>query len=318
MTTPNPTPSAEAINNALAELGIDGSGAAEQAWRSQLGISTGLAQHLQSIADAVGAAKRRAESALAVYTETAPSAAEIEAAQQELLAASTQDDPRNPQRLAVAEDKLGELLARQQHAEDTFQRDSADNVEQLDADRKSAEEELSPEARAKLAQLLGALAGPPGGAAPAGAPAGVAAGPASAGGPPASGFTPMSGSGSEDSGFSPGGSYMGEEQPGQTHTASSSAPVTSQPTLVNASTSAQVGGGSAPVATSGPAEAGGQPRAMPGGFMPPMAPGMGMGAGGQNGPKREGDGQRQASSALDRDELLNGDDLLNRSVKGRI
>ncbi|OBF76601.1 MULTISPECIES: hypothetical protein [Mycobacteriaceae] len=317
MTTPTPAPSAEAITDALHDLGIDGSGAAEQAWRSQLAISTDLSRHLQSIVEAVGAAKQRAESALAEYTANAPTAAEIEAAQQELLAASTQDDPRNPQRLAEAENKLGELLARQQAAEDKYERDSTDNAQQLDSDRKTADEALSPEARAKLAQLLGALAGPPA-AMPAGAPAGAPAGPPPAAGAPASGVTPMSGSGGEDSGFSPGGSYIDDEQPGQTHTSSNPAAVSSAPTLVNAATNAQVGAGSAPVATSGqPAAAASQPGAMHGGFMPPMAPGMGMGGAGQNGPKPDSD-QRKSSSTLDRDELLNGDDLLNRSVKGRL
>ncbi|MBU8820341.1 hypothetical protein KL864_31155 [Mycolicibacterium goodii] len=319
MTAPNPTPSADAIADALATIGIDGTGAAEQAWRTQLSISSDLAQHLQAIAAAVQAAQRRAESALAEYTAAAPSAEEIEAAQLELLAASTSDDPSNPQRLAEAERKLGELLARQQHAEDKYQRDSTQNIEQLDADRESAEEELSPQARAKLAQLLGALASAPGAAMPAGAPGAVQGAPAAASGQPMSGFTPMSGSGSEDSGFSPGRSYIDNEEPGQTHTSSSPAPATSQPTLVNATTNAQVGGGSAPVATSGgPVPAGaGQPAGMSGGFMPPMAPGMGMGAAGQNNSKRESEG-RQSSSTLDRDELLNGDDLLNRSVKDRI
>lgn len=319
MTTPTPAPSAEAITDALRALGIDGAGASEQAWRSQLAISTDLARHLQSIVEAVSAAKQRAESALAEYTANAPSTAEIEAAQQELLAASTQDDPRNPQRLSEAENKLGELLARQQAAEDKYQRDSTDSAQQLDSDRKSADEELSPEARAKLAQLLSTLAGAPGTAPTAGPPASAPAAPAPAAGLPASGFTPMSSSGSDDSGFSPGGSYIDDEQPGQTHTSSNPAAVSSAPTLVNAATNAQVGAGSAPVATSGSSTAAAPSGAMHGGFMPPMAPGMGMGMGGagQNGPKHDSD-ERRSSSKLDRDELLNGDDLLNRSVNGRL
>lgn len=316
MTLPVPAqPNPAAVTDALEALGVDGAGAASDAWREQLRTGSAIAAHLQAIAAAVTAAKDRAKAALDDYTGSAPSNAEIEAAQQELLAAGAEDNPRDPGRLARAEEKLGELLARKQRAEDTYHRDSVDNADQLDADQKKADDDLSPQARAKLAQLLSSLAAAPAQAMNGSAPPAAAGAPAAAG-YPMSGYTPMSDSGA-DSGFSPGESSSGEE-PGVTHTSSDPTPVLSQPTLTNATTSAPVGTPATPVATAGPAVPAGQSGMGAGGFMPPMMPGMGMGGAAPHSAANRDDNASRTESGLDRDELLNGDDLLNRSVKGRL
>lgn len=316
MSAPLSGPNAQAITDVLSQIGLSGSGATADQWRQQMDINTSIATHLQTIAAAVTAAKQRASDALSDYTAAAPTAAEIDAVQQELLAATQEDDTRHPERLKKAEDKLGELLARKQRAEDKFGKDTQDNTDQLAADRKSADGELSPQARAKLAQLLGSMtampASPMGGGAPAAAPAGGAP---SAGGRPVSGFSPSS-SVSDSSDMGPVGSSGGGEEPGLTHTTTDLGAVASAPTLTNVTSGSPIGSEATPVATAGAqSAAGGSPAA--GGFMPPMAPGMGMGGAGRNqGTGREGEGR--TGSKLDRDEVLNGDDLLSRSVKGRL
>ncbi len=306
-----------ALTDALHSLGISDSGATGDAWREELRTGKAIAAHLQTIAAAVTAAKQRATTALDNYKGSAPSTAEIEAAQQELLAAGSEDNPRDPGRLARAEEKLGDLLARKQRAEDKYHRDSADNVDQLSADQKSADEELSPAARAKLQQLLSSLAAAPASAMAGGAPSPAAAGAPAAGGYPGSGYTPMSDSGS-DSGFTPGDSISSGDEPAITHTSSDPTRVVSQPTLTNATTSAPVGSPGTPVATAGPAVPAGQAGLGSGGFMPPMMPGMGAGGAAPHGGANRDDKASRTEAALDRDELLNGDDLLNRSVKGRL
>ncbi|MEE3755341.1 hypothetical protein [Mycobacterium intracellulare] len=302
------------ITDALNQIGLSGEGATADAWRKQMQTSTSIATHLESVAAAVAAAKDRAVAALRDYTDNAPSAAEIDAAQQELLAASEGDDTRNPDRLKKAEDKLGDLLARRQRAEEKYHKDSTDNLDQLGADHKAADEQLSPEARAKLAQLLQSLASAPASAMPMGAGAPGAA-PATSG-HPSSGFNPGSDI-TDDSDFGPSTS-SDREEPGQTHTSSDPSPVTSQPTLTNATTAVPTGVQSTPVAVAGQGSPAGASGPAMGGFAPPIPPGMGMGgASRQPASKREGEGAH-TESKLDRDELLNGDDLLNRSVKGRL
>lgn len=313
MSAPTPTPNPQTIADSLNEIGISGDGAAASAWRTQLRTSTSIATHLESIAAAVTAAKHRATAALRDYTDAAPSTAEIDAAQQELLAALQEDDTRSPDRLKRAEDKLGDLLARRQHAEEKYRQESSDNVDRLENERESADEDLSPEARAKLQQLLGWLAAPPAAAMPTG---GAPATPTVAGGYPESGFSPSSDVTDSDAGpvTSSGGD---EDPPVQTHTSSDLAPVTAQPTLTNASTTVP-GTQSAPVATAPQSGSlAGQSGAGAGGFVPPIPPGMGMGAGRQLDSKRDEDGAR-SDSDLNRDVLLNGDDLLTRSVKNRL
>jgi hypothetical protein len=316
MSAPTPAPNPQAISDSLTEIGISGDGAAASAWRAQLRTSTSIAAHLEAIAAAVTAAKHRVAAALRDYTDAAPSAAEIEAAQQELLAASQEDDTGNPDRLKRAEDKLGDLLARRQHAEEKYRKDSSDNVDRLGDERRSADDELSPEAREKLQQLLSWLAAAPAAAMPTG---GAPAAPAAACGYPGSGFSPSSDV-TADSDARPVSSTPGgnEDPPVQTHTSSDLAPVTSQPTLTNASTTAP-SAQSTPVATA--AQSGlltGQSGSESGGFVPPIPSGMGMsGAGRQLSSKSDADTSR-SDSDLNRDELLNGDDLLTRSVKGHL
>jgi hypothetical protein len=317
MSAPTPVPDPQAISDSLKQIGISGDGAAASAWRAQLRTSTSIAAHVESIAAAVTAAKHRATAALRDYTEAAPSTTEIDAAQQELLAASQEDDTSNADRLKRAEDKLGDLLARRQHAEEKYRKDSSDNIDRLGDERKSADEELSPEAQAKLQQLLSWLAAAPAAAMPTG---GAPAAPAAAGGYPDSGFSPSSDV-TADSDARPVRSTSGgdeDDPPVQTHTSSDLAPVTSQPTLINASTTAP-SAQSTPVATaaqSGPLT--GQSGSGAGGFVPPIPPGMGMsGAGRQPSSKSDEDASR-SDSDLNRNELLNGDDLLTRSVKGRL
>lgn len=314
MSAPISPPNPQAITDALNQIGLSGEGATADAWRKQMQTSTSIAAHLESVAAAVAAAKERAVTALRDYTDNAPTAAEIDAAQQELLAASESDTPGDPGRLKRAEDKLGELLARRERAEAKYHKDSADNLDQLGADHKAADEQLSPEARAKLGQLLQSLAAAPASAMPMGAGAPAAPGAIPAAGRPSTGFNPGSDV-IDASDFGP--STTGGEEPGQTHTSSDPSPVMSAPTLTNATTAVPTGVESTPVAVAGPGSPAGPGGTAMGGFAPPMMPGMGMGgAGRQPAGKREGDGS--AESKLDRDEVLNGDDLLNRSVKGRL
>jgi hypothetical protein len=315
MSAPTPVPNPQTIAEALNEIGISGDGAAAGAWRAQLRTSTSIAAHLESIAAAVTAAKHRASAALRDYTDAAPSTTEIDAAQQELLAASQEDDTSNPDRLKRAEDKLGDLLARRQHAEEKYRQESSDNVDRLGNERKSADEELSPEAQARLQQLLRWLADAPAAAMPTGA---APAAPVTAGGYPDPRSSPSSDI-TDDSAVGPVNASRGDEDPPvQTHTSSDLAPVTAQPTLTNASTTA-TSAQSTPVVTaaqSGPLA--GQSGTGAGGFVPPIPPGMGMGgAGRQPGSKRDEDASR-SDSDRNRDGLLNGDDLLIRSVKGRL
>ncbi|OHU46072.1 hypothetical protein BKG82_28095 [Mycobacteroides chelonae] len=313
MSAPISPPSPQAITEALSQIGLSGDGATADAWRAQMQTSASIAAHLESVAAAVAVAKERAVTALRDYTDSAPTAAEIDAAQQELLAASQSDDPGDPGRLKRAEDKLGELLARRERAEAKYHKDTADNLDQLGADHKAADEQLSPEARAKLAQLLQSLAAAPASAMPMGAGAPAAPGAAPAAGRPGSGFNPSSDV-TDTSDFGP--SVTGGEEPGQTHTSSDSSPVMSAPTLTNATTAVPTGAESTPVAVAGPGSPAGPGGAAMGGM--PMMPGMGMGGPGrQPAGKREGEASG-TESKLDRDEVLNGDDLLNRSVKGRL
>jgi hypothetical protein len=315
MSAPTPTPNPQTIADSLNEIGISGDGAAAGAWRTQLRTSTSIAAHLESIAAAVTAAKHRATAALRDYTDAAPSTAEIDAAQQELLAALQEDDTSNPDRLKRAEDKLGDLLARRQHAEEKYRQESADNVDRLENERESADEDLSPEARAKLQQLLCWLADAPAAAMPTG---GAPAAPAAAGGYPDSGFSPSSDV-TDDSDVGPVSSAGGAENPpAQTHTSSDLAPVTAQPTLTNASTTSP-STQSAPVTTAAQSEPlAGQSGAGAGGFVPPIPPGIGMGGAGRQPDSKRNEDASRSDSDLNRDALLNGDDLLTRSVKNRL
>lgn len=309
--------------SALEALGIDGSGAAADRWRAELSSNVSLAEHLSAITAAVAAAKQRAASALGEYLATAPSPAEIQAAQQELLDASIADDPSHPDRLKKAQDHLGELLAREQAATEKYDQDSSDSADKLAADQQQADEQLSPQARAKLQQLLSSLAGAP--AALMGAPGQPAAAPAAGypggAGVPAASVTPQS----VDSDMRPGSSYDPSFEPPLTQTASGPAPGTAMgpPTLVNATTSAptsaampNVGAGASAPAAAG---AGGPAAGAGGGFMPPMgAMGGAAGAGGSGAKPAAAQREHGSEKSIDRDEILNGDDLLNRTVQDRL
>lgn len=314
MTTPTPQPSPESIAETLKSLGIPGSGAAADAWRKELQTNAAIAAHIAQITAAVDAAKKRADQALANFKTSAPTPEEIEYAQRELLAASREDDPRNPDRLQKAEEALGKLLAREQAATDQYQRDSTDNHDQLAADKEAAESELSPEARMKLQQLLSAMATP----APVPSAAPQAAPAASAASTAPSGYTglPPNGFDTSDSGFDPTSSYGPTDEPVVTHPSADTSPAISAPTLTNV-TAAATSTETTPIATSGqPAAGAGQGSAgMGGGFGAPMG---GFGGANSGAARRDNEKPGSSTKSLDRDELLNGDDLLNRSVKGRL
>jgi hypothetical protein len=315
MSTPTPVPNPQTIADFLNKIGVSGDGAAADAWRAQLRTSTSIAAHLESIAAAVTAAKHRASAALRDYTDAAPSTAEIDAAQQELLTASQEEDTSNPDRLKRAEDKLGDLLARRQHAEEKYRQESSDNVDRLENQRRSADENLSPEARAKLQQLLHWLAHAPVTAMPTG---GAPAAPEAAGGHLNSGFSPSSNVTDHSDVGTVGPSGKDEDPPMQTRTSSNLTPVTARQTLTNASTTAP-NTQSAPVSTnaqSGPHAD--QPGASAGGFIPPIPPGMQMGGTGRQPDSKHDEDASHSNSDMNRDGLLNGDDLLTRSVKGRL
>lgn len=315
MTRSDPPTTPESVTESLQAIGIDGEGAAGEAWRSELRANANISQHLSEILAAVKSAKERAEVNLANYKAAAPSPAEIEAAQQEVFAASRDDDPRHADRLKHAEERLGELLARKEAATDQYESDSKDNIDDLDADRHAANQTLSPEARAKLQQMLSGLAAIPQQMIPQQPQA--APQPASAGYP-----SPASPAGSDiaDSGFNPDSAYdnTAADQPAQTHTAGDTTPFTAVPTLTNVTTAAPIDVAGTPIATSAgqTTEGPSAPNTGASGLMPPMTPGMGAGAG-THSARREASPAKDGKS-VDRDEILNGDDMLSRSVNGRL
>lgn len=315
MTPSDPSTTPESVTESLQRIGIDGAGAAGEAWRSELRTNTNISQHLSEILAAVKSAKERAEVNLANYKTAAPSPAEIEAAQQEVFAASRDDDARHADRLKHAEERLGELLARKEAATDQYESDSKDNIDDLDADRHAADQTLSPEARAKLQQMLAELAAIPQQMTPQqpqSAPQPAAAGYPSAAAP--------AGSDIADSGFNPDSAYddTAADQPAQTHTAGDTMPFTAAPTLTNVTTAAPIDVAGTPIATSAgqPTEGPSAPTTGASGLMPPMTPGMGAGAGAHSA-RREASPAKDGKS-VDRDEILNGDDMLSRSVNGRL
>lgn len=302
----SPQGPAEDVVAALEQMGISGGGQAATAWREALRAHQSVAAHVQALASAVNAAKDRATQALGQLAATAPTAAELDAAQQEVLAAMLADDPG---RSAAAETKLGELLARKTLAEDQYERDIRASHEQFAEDQHTAEGELSPQARAKLAQLLSTLPAatsttPPPASAPAATPAAASASP-----PPQTGSLP----GPYERGFNPVPSPDPQAPPVHTEPAGA-APVAAATATGVPAPAADLQ--NAPIATSTASQQSSTAGAGAGYMPPPMAPGAaGMGA---NTKQRKETAADTEKTSIDRDEHLNGDDLLRRSVPGRI